>query len=203
MKAINPFVFRIVVVLLLVAGAAISYAELPSRSEQLKNRYQLDRAKGLKTLSERYLELYSAEMKRVLAAGELEEANTIKTKIETLREEVELMSAVMSGDSDAGPGDAQSLLEGVTIFFRHDRHPDPDSSYVFKKDGEAIWAEAGDASVPRQYKATEKPRQFLLWWLGHDLQPVWEITVAADGKTAMLRNTSNDYTAEGRIEKTR
>ena len=188
---------------LLLFSATPTYADLPSRSEQLVTGYQLDRAKGLKTLSERYIELYSAELKRVLASGDLEEANSIKTKIESLKSEVGQLSAVVNGNMDTGSEDVESLLTGKTIYFRHDRHPDYDSSFIFEKGGEAIWAGAGDESVPRQYKGTREPRQFLLWWPDHDLQPVWEITVSPDGKTATMRNTNNNYSSEGRIEKTR
>lgn len=196
--------FRLGLLLLAIVAAAetSTHAELPSRVDQIKQRYQRDRARGLKTLTERYLDQFEVELKRVLAAQDLEEANRIKAKMDLLRKESEEMSAVLKDDTPADVSINDSFLAGKTIFFKHDRHPD-EVSFVFEENGEATWAYTGNESVPRQYKATGEPRQFLLWWPGQERQPSWEITVAEDGKTATMRNTFNDYTSEGRIEKTK
>ncbi len=172
--------------------------------DRVMQSYSEDRARGLIALNERYLAAFEKELNSALQAKKLEEANAIQAYIKTLKVEIEeLKSGRAKGAAIAQNKMAdESLLVGKTIGFPHPDDPKRTVFFSFQKGGKALWLWTKNAQnpIPREYKPSGKPRQFLLWWPGRGGN--FQITVGAEGNTAELIELRTGRSVLGIIKET-
>lgn len=93
--------------------------------------------------------------------------------------------SLLTNNSKLSP-DNKEFLVGKKIGFPHNNDPTQLGYFSFQKDGKALWLGIGGQAIPREYKATGKPRQFSLWWPERKNQGNYQITVGPEGKTAEM-----------------
>lgn len=204
MKALGHGLSLLIIVTTL--GISLSYAELPTRWEQIQGRYEADRALGLINLNKRYIEAFEAELKMAMDARKLEEANTIQTHIEALKAEITALTKKMEVEKAGGEAikNAIPFLVGKSVTFPHNTNPDEFVSFHFFENGEANWVGLGGAVVSRAYRAVEgEPLKVFVWWPDRDNDKGYEITVSEDGKTSQVVNMNSRQLDLGAIEKIR
>jgi hypothetical protein len=81
----SRYLFGLLATLVLTLPA---FAQLPTKSELILEKYEEERAKGVTALNKRYIAAFEKELDLALAARELEEANTIQLKIQSLKTEM-------------------------------------------------------------------------------------------------------------------
>lgn len=181
-------------------------AQLPTRWEQIQDRYQKDRSRGLIALNERYLEAYREELKSALAAAKLEEANAIQELITTLEDEIASLDQEEPTTSSLKKPvkDASTFLVGRSVTFPHNTKSDESVAFRFLENGKAIWVGLGGAEVDRAFRPIEgEPMKVYVWWPNRENDPGYEITVSEDGREAQVKNMNSQHLDIGEIRRDR
>tara|TARA_R110000850_G_scaffold13154_3_gene42991 strand:+ start:584 stop:1198 length:615 start_codon:yes stop_codon:yes gene_type:complete len=197
-----PFYFIILLGFAILTNS--SFGQLPSRSELLLEKYDADRAKGIASLNTRYIASLEKELDIAMAAKKLDEANWIQLKIQSLKDEVRTLEKSVDPVTTETKEKTKTddFLVGKSIGFPYKDDPSKNGYFSFQDEGKALWLGMKNQSVPREYKPTGKEREYLLTWPGReDGFGTYLITVAADGKTAILVERRNNYSSTGIIEK--
>lgn len=199
----NPAPYLTIGLLAFSLFSEASFAQLPTKSELVVKKYEEDRAKGITALNKRYIAAFEKELDLALAAKELEEANAIQKKIESLKAEIEGMSdsPVASLSSTEKITIDPDFLVGKTLGIPFDHDPTKTAYFSFHADGQAYWLGLKNQKVDRAYKPTGKDREFHLWWPERgDDYGASIVKIAPDGKTATVTNQSTNKVVDGIIE---
>ena len=196
----SRYLFGLLATLVLTLPA---FAQLPTKSELILEKYEEERAKGVTALNKRYIAAFEKELDLALAARELEEANTIQLKIQSLK--TEMINLDKAPDTPLSSTVKITIdpefLVGKTLGIPFNHDPTKTAYFSFQAEEKALWLGPKNQKVERAYKPTGRAREFLLWWPGRpDGFGTYVINIDADGKTATVTERSSNEIVNGVIE---
>lgn len=198
----SRFTSAVSVLFLFCMGTTAS-AQLLTRGELALKRYEEDRAKGLMKLNESFIATFRTELQNSMQSGRLEEANTLKAKIEALVEEnVELAKALAVAEKKAANPEKENLLVGKTVHFPHERDESFTARFVFFEGGKMYFIGLGNRKSEWGYEQGDSPLIFRTWMMGRPKDHGMVVTITDPEATkATVRYVVGGKTVEGVIRR--